>query len=252
LKVACVTDMGKAREINEDSCNHCRLNDNYDLIIVADGMGGHNAGEVASVLAVKSITQYISQGIQNCASKAEVILLMRNAIQNANNEIYEESQKNISYSGMGTTLTMAMISKNVMLVGHVGDSRAYILKESKLLKITNDHSLVAELVKNGTITEEEALHHPQKNIITRALGTDNSVEVDIEDVEIKDGDVIFLCTDGLTNMISDKEIEEILINNPDADTAAAKLVGLANSLGGYDNITAAIGKTACPDREVKQ
>ena len=147
--------------------------------------------------------------------------------------------------------TIAIITKNAMIIGHVGDSRAYILKNNKLSRVTDDHSLVAELVKNGTITEMEAQHHPQKNIITRALGTGDTVEVDIDSISIDEGDTIILCTDGLTNMVCDSEIERILVNNDDVDAAARKLIDIANELGGHDNITLVIVKTDCPDREVK-
>jgi protein phosphatase len=153
---------------------------------------------------------------------------------------------------MGTTVTAAMVSDDLMLIGHVGDSRAYILDDNKLRRVTNDHSLVAELVKNGTITEDEAMHHPQKNIITRALGTGEYIEVDIEKINIKKGDIIVLCSDGLTNLLCDKEIEQILLNCEDAAKCAEMMVNRANDEGGYDNITVIIAKVTPHDREVIQ
>jgi protein phosphatase len=244
--------MGKCRDVNEDNCIHCKLNDNYDLLIVADGMGGHNAGEVASEIAVKSISGYIKCNIKEDTSNNEIIQIIKDAILKANLDIYTESINNSSCSGMGTTVTVGVLSEHIIWIGHVGDSRAYILGNNKLHKLTNDHSLVAELVKNGTITESEALHHPQKNIITRALGTGENVEIDIENISIDNNNIIMLCTDGLTNMVSDGEIEDILINSDDVAAAAQKLVGLANELGGYDNITVVIAKIAFADSEVGQ
>jgi len=251
LEVACVTDMGKSRESNEDNCAHCKLDGTWDLLIVADGMGGHNAGEVASSIAVKSIMGYIKDNLKENATCDEVIQIIKDAILKANNDIYLESINNSNCSGMGTTVTLAMVSGEVALIGHVGDSRAYIIKDNVMSKLTSDHSLVAELVKNGTITELEAMHHPQKNIITRALGTDENLEIDIEIINTTGDYIIILCTDGLTNMISDKEIEKILINVDNVDVAARRLVDRANELGGYDNITVVIAKTTRTDGEVK-
>lgn len=244
--------MGMSRDKNEDSCLHCELDNGWDLLIVADGMGGHNAGEVASKIAVKSIAGHIQKNIRYGISYNEAAELIKDAVLAANRDIYAESRNNIVYSGMGTTVTIAMVNKSTVLIGHVGDSRAYMLKDGKLKRITNDHSLVAEMVKSGTITELEAQNHPQKNIITRALGTSESVEVDIEAISIGDNDTIVLCTDGLSNMICDSKIEEILLNNEDVQAAAKELISLANKLGGYDNITVVIGKKACPDSEVRQ
>lgn len=250
MEVAYLTDMGRVREINEDSCCHMKLSDGCDLLMVADGMGGHNAGEVASMIAVKSITDYIKLNIKNDDGEktAEVI---NQAIQKANTDIYDESIQNQSYSGMGTTVTCAIVCNDIICIGHVGDSRAYILKGGKLRKITNDHSLVAELVKNGTITEAEAMHHPQKNIITRALGIENQVEVDIEKVGCAPGDIFLLCTDGLTNMLEEEKIEGILNNMKNPTEAAKKLIDEANDAGGYDNITVVIGREIRREGEVR-
>lgn len=252
MEVVCKTDKGRSRETNEDSCIHYKCEDSWNLIVVADGMGGHNAGEVASSIAVNSIKDYICNSM-NCNIDSDMAVnILKDAINHANSSIYEESLINSNYSGMGTTVTAAIISNNVTLIGHVGDSRAYIFEKMKLNKITNDHSLVAELVRNGTITEEEAKCHPQKNIITRALGAEGNVEVDIEKVHTEPSDIVLLCTDGLTNMLSDKEIEEILLNSEDINLAASKLVDTANDLGGYDNITVVVAETAISDGEVRQ
>lgn len=251
MKIACLTDMGRSRDINEDNCIFIEINRYWSLLMVADGMGGHNAGEVASSIAVDSISCCIKKKMRDDISTDEIIELIKESIQKANSDIYKESISNASCSGMGTTVTLAMISNDLMIIGHVGDSRAYVLKEAVLCKITNDHSLVAELVKNGTITEIEAQHHPQKNIITRALGTDDNIEVDIEFITIDGESTVLLCTDGLTNMVNDSEIESVLINY-NVNDAARKLIDLANEQGGFDNITVAIARAACPDSEVKQ
>lgn len=252
MKVVCKTDIGRSRDVNEDNCGEYKFENNWQLLIVADGMGGHNAGEVASSIAVKSITESIRENMEHNIDKDMVVHILRNAIIEANHSIYENSMNDSRCSGMGTTVTAAMVLNNDMLVGHVGDSRAYLLKNGNLRKVTNDHSLVAELLKNGTITEDEAKHHPQKNLITRALGAEDEVEVDIEKVYIDTDDIAFLCTDGLTNMLSDTEIEDILLNSDDINFAADKLVEKANALGGHDNITVIIAKITCSDGEVIQ
>jgi protein phosphatase len=251
LKTACVTDIGRARDINEDGCTHYDFVNGWSLLMVADGMGGHNAGEVASSIAIHTIADYIGKRMNSHIDEAHMECILKDAIVQANTDIYNEAQDNISCSGMGTTVTAAMISGDIALIGHVGDSRAYIFINNKLHRITNDHSLVAELVKNGTITEDEAQHHPQKNVITRALGAKDSVNIDIERVEAAEG-TILLCTDGLSNMLSDDEIEKVLNDAHDIDDAAHKLVDLANNLGGYDNITVAAARLTCLDEEVRQ
>ncbi|HBM76251.1 MAG TPA: Stp1/IreP family PP2C-type Ser/Thr phosphatase [Clostridiaceae bacterium] len=252
LKVACLTDIGRIREINEDSFVHKPIKQGWDLLMVADGMGGHNAGEVASSIAVQSISEYIEKQAENIEHKENAVEIVKSAVIQANYDIFAKSKQVAGFSGMGTTVTVALISKDVMLIGHVGDSRAYLMRNSSMCKITSDHSLVAELVKNGTITEDEAQHHPQKNIITRALGAEESVQVDTNTIILKPGDTIMLCTDGLTNMLDDKEIEHILLKMDDPSLAVKELVDSANELGGYDNITVLVAKVACPDSEVRK
>ena len=252
MKVVCKTDIGRSRDVNEDNCGEYKFKNNWHLLIVADGMGGHNAGEVASSIAVKSIAENISRHMEHNIDNDGVVHILREAIIEANHSIYENSINDSKCSGMGTTVTAAMVSNNDMLIGHVGDSRAYLLEAGNLRKVTNDHSLVAELVKSGTITEDEANHHPQKNIITRVLGVEDEVEVDIEKVHIDTEDIAFLCTDGLTNMLSDMEIQDILLHSDDINLAADKLVEKANIMGGHDNITVIIAKITCSDGEVRQ
>lgn len=251
MEVAYLTDLGKAREVNEDSCCCTKLPGGCELLMVADGMGGHNAGEVASMIAVNSISDYLKVNIDN-PSEEKIVESVKNAIQKANENIYSESLQNESYSGMGTTVTCAVAFNGMLYIGHVGDSRAYIQKSGKLHKITSDHSLVAELVKNGTITEAEAMHHPQKNIITRALGIEDQVDIDIERVYMDPGDIFLLCTDGLSNMLEDMEIEKILNDMKSPGAAVRELIDRANDAGGYDNITVVIGRENCREGGVKK
>lgn len=252
LKTACITDAGKLRKENEDSFCHQKLKNGLELFAVADGMGGYNAGEVASNIAVKVVSEYCTQHIEDDVKSDDVIHILDDAIAKANKVIYDESIKNKDYSGMGTTIVAAITNGEDMIIAHVGDSRAYILKDNSLNKLTNDHSLVAEMVRDGMITEDEAQRHPKKNIITRALGTDENVKVDIQKIHISMDDTVLLCTDGLSNMIEDKIIEQMLIKNSDVNKCARELVDLANKLGGRDNITVIIAKQSSPDSEVKQ
>ncbi len=252
LKALCISDLGRSRDINEDSCAYIKLKDDVYLLIVADGMGGHSAGEVASKMAVNSITDFFRNNLNNDKKLDDIKKLVQESILKANRDIYQNSILNSKYSGMGTTVTLALIYKGTMIVGHVGDSRAYLYKKGRLEKVTTDHSLVAELVKNGTITEAEALHHPQKNIITRALGVDEDIKIDIVVQEIEEGNRILLCTDGLSNMVYDDEIEERLKSYKDIEEAAHDMVDTANNRGGFDNITVIIAEVVKLSEEVER
>ena len=230
LKVGAKTDKGLIRENNEDAFY---VDVKKGIFIVADGMGGHNAGEVASQMAVDEIKKYLnSQEINNLSQ------ILKQAIIKANEAIYEKAEKDPNLEGMGTTVVVAIINnKNKNLhIAHVGDSRAYILTKKGLKQITDDHSLVNEWVKEGKITLEEARFHPMRNVITRALGVKKEVEVEINTIPYQ-GESILLCTDGLTDMLEDKEIEEIIKNNPDPKEACKALIEEANKKGGKDNIT---------------
>lgn len=237
---AAITDIGKVREINED--NYCIDEGRIGLYIVADGMGGHKSGEVASSIAIKIIREHIKLFLTDEYLEQTVKGVIFEAFNRANKEIYNKSKEDFSCEGMGTTVTMALIIENKVYVGHIGDSRAYLLREGELKQITEDHSLVAELVKNGSITEREAMKHPQKNIITRSLGTDENVKVDIFSLEFYKEDMLVLCTDGLTNFVDKEEMKKILIENEDCFESCSTLVTLANQRGGYDNITILIVK----------
>ncbi len=236
MHVGISTDIGKHRDINQDSY-YVSEKQEIPLFIISDGMGGHKAGEVASKMAIDIIKEKISDKNNRLKLEESIAELIRETIKIANLEIYKTSQEKEEYSGMGTTVTMAYILENKIFIGQVGDSRAYLLRNDKFIQLTEDHSLVAQLLKNGSITEEEAENHPQKNVITRAVGTDEEIDIDIVVEKIYNEDLILLCTDGLTNMVDDNEIKEVLLKRKDIQIACEDLVELANDNGGYDNIT---------------
>ena len=240
------TDKGLVREINEDNwyANEPSPVSRAFYAIVADGMGGHNAGEVASSLATNKISEYINKRYSDELSYNDLKIMLMKAIEEANRLILAESKNSTSRKGMGTTLVMCLIVNNKVIVTHVGDSRLYLIRNNVIHKVTKDHSLVAELVKEGKITEKEALTHPQKNIITRALGTDPTVEIDICEFDLIDRDIILLCTDGLSNMLSDDEILKTISESENVIISPKNLVDLSNERGGTDNITAVVLKYA--------
>ncbi len=246
LKWGGCTDLGKTRPINEDGYYISAYSEELDAAyaMVADGMGGHQAGEVASTMAIRQISELINEGFSGDMTMADVKELLGRAVKQANSMIYEKSRGDTTCRGMGTTLTLCFILGSRALVAHVGDSRAYLLRQGVLHQITTDHSLVQELLQSGRITAAEAAHHPQKNVITRALGTDFDVEIDIYEFSICSGDMLLLSTDGLTNLVPDEDITAILTGSTGGslEQLAGKLVAGANERGGYDNITAVLGK----------
>ncbi len=238
MEWAVKTHTGKVRDNNEDS--YYADENNGCVFIVADGMGGHNAGEIASKMAIEIIEDYINKkwGSISASTDYDVHVALREAILEANKKIYEKSLLNIEYDGMGTTITIAVILNNKVYFGHIGDSRAYQIANNEITQLTEDHTLVCELLKNGSITETEARNHPKKNIITKALGTDINIEPDIFSVDIINKDsIIVLCTDGLTNMVNDDEIKECFLKYSNLEKSCDELVDLANGRGGYDNMT---------------
>ncbi len=243
--VICVSsDVGKIREINQDSYFYCD-NNQLPIFVVADGMGGHNAGEIASNLAIQIIKEAYNREKDRIVEKElELPRFINETLIKANNRVFMEANEQESCQGMGTTITMGFIYENELFIGHIGDSRAYLLRDGELVQLTQDHSLVAELVRNGSISQEEARNHPQKNIITRALGTDSNVNIDIVSRDLQNGDIILLCTDGLTNMVSEKRIREILISCGDLKNICDTLINSANALGGFDNSTVMVIKTS--------
>jgi PPM family protein phosphatase len=231
------TDTGRQRHANEDSY-FARA----PLFAVADGMGGAQAGEVASRIAAGTFEK---RGQVSAEEPAEGQL--EQLAQAANREIHQLAQQDSSRAGMGTTLTSALVRGDEVSFGHVGDSRAYVLRDGQLKRLTKDHSLVEELRRQGRLTEEEAEEHPQRSIITRALGPEPSVNVDTMTFTAKDGDVFLLCSDGLTTMVSDEEIQRILVEARSLRSAVNKLIEAANRGGGRDNITAVAFRLADAD-----
>ena len=225
VSVGAATDIGQVREGNEDSFLVVA-----PLYAVADGMGGHRGGEVASSLALETV--------QGMFERREGSL--SDQVVEANRAVFDRSQNDRTVSGMGTTLTAALVDGNRVHLVHVGDSRAYLLRGGELAQLTEDHTLVHRMVMEGEISQEEAETHPQRSILTRALGVDQSVQVDEDDVEVADGDRLLLCTDGLTGMVPEGQIREILLESADPQEAVEKLVKVANRAGGIDNITAVI------------
>lgn len=221
------SNVGCVREHNEDS-----FIAHSPLFVVADGMGGHEAGEVASEIAVNAISKH--------APKVPDANQLSFAVQEANREILNASAKGIGKPGMGTTVTAAVVFKQQLLIAQVGDSRAYLLHNGRLQRLTRDHSLVADLVAQGSITEEEARVHPQRSVITRALGSEPNVEPDIYILQLEKDDRILLCSDGLSSMIYDTKIEAILKDYKDVNTCCDELINAALKAGGLDNITAIV------------
>lgn len=234
LEVCCKTDIGKVRTHNEDSLIVLELGDMH-VLAVADGLGGHAAGEVASKVALIEIENYLRAhlGIENQRET------MHQAIAKANKEVFSLSKENPEYAGMGTTLVLALVTGNTVLLANIGDSRAYVI-ENGIRQITKDHSLVQELVDNKLITETEAFGHPRKNVITRTLGTEENVLPDFYQ-ETASG-MLLLCSDGLSDMLTDGEILEVTTSAPDLTAACTSLIDLANAKGGRDNITAIMAR----------
>ena len=229
MKFYSITHKGNIRKNNEDSI----LTGEY-YAVVADGMGGHNAGDVASQMIVDSIaTSFKDKKIEDITSKD-----VKKAISDANKEVWGNAKRNSERKGMGSTATLAVFKEKKVFIGQVGDSRAYKFSEGRLIQITKDHSYVQELVDAGHISIHEAENHPQRNVITRAVGTHIDIETDFFAVDIKSGDIILLCSDGLISCVNDKEIEDILVC--DITTAAERLVSAALNCGGSDNISVII------------
>ena len=227
------THIGKVRASNQDAILVCP--GKYGIYGVADGMGGHRAGDVASRIAVE-VTE---KALKNARPS---IALLRSAIQEANLAIYREQQRNPDFSGMGTTMTVIWEDDGRVLLGHVGDSRAYRVRERSIRQISQDHSMVAEMVRRGALTEEEARVHPYRNIITRALGTDETVDVDAEELDKQPGDLFLLCSDGLSEYVQDEGMLYILRKHPALEEAADVLLNMALEGGGRDNISVVLAE----------
>lgn len=239
MRVLAKSDVGRAREMNQDSFYVSDVNGPVKLYILADGMGGYKGGEIASSLAVTSAKHYIVNNIQKVRKeKEEVLALVKSAIEYANLVVYEKSREDKELHDMGTTLDICLIINNRVFIGHIGDSRVYRVRKNIIRKLTTDHSYVEKLLKEGTITKEEAYNHPKKNMLMKALGCSSSVEPDVMCKGFLKDDILFMCSDGLTNMLKDNEIYDILLKNP--VNPELVLVNEANKKGGLDNITVII------------
>ena len=232
-----ITDPGKVRERNEDTVAICENGTKEKLLIVADGMGGHKDGEKASHIALNHITKRF-ESISSVGNKEDAISWIQTTVGEANVEIFKYVTEHPESQGMGTTIVLAVLTPAFLLIGNIGDSSGYVYKNKKLHKITVDHTLVNLLVKSGELTEEEAKNHPKKNVLMKALGSSTNIEMDIFNVELG-VDGIFLCSDGLTNMLSDAQIVKVLNDNTSIKEKLEKLVFKANNRGGNDKISIA-------------
>ena len=236
MRILAKSDIGKARDMNQDSYYISDANDGIKLFILADGMGGYTGGEVASKLAVECTRSYICNNFPNILKEKEEIMdLIRSAIEYANLRVHEKALEDPELKDMGTTLDVVILHGGRVYVGHVGDSRVYRIRKNFMRKITTDHSYVEKLIQEGSITKEEAYHHPKKNMLMKALGCSSLVEPDVFCKGFLKDDILLMCSDGLTNMLTEEEIYNILLNNPNAPEK--KLVEGANEKGGLDNIT---------------
>lgn len=240
-----LTDTGKVRDHNEDNVIILNNDNNEFLLAVADGMGGHKAGEVASAIAINHLTEEFYR-LDTIGSKDTAIDWLRNIVTEINNKIFDYTKENPDSKGMGTTFVCAIKTKEYLLYGNIGDSSGYVIKNKKIHKVTKDHTLVNLLVSTGELTEEEAKYHPRKNVLMRALGANNPIDIDIFDVDTKISG-IFLCSDGLTNMLTDEQIEKVLESDLTVQTAVEKLIKKANARGGNDNISIAYLKKESGD-----
>jgi PPM family protein phosphatase len=249
ISYTALSDTGRKRSANEDSY---QVDGELNLFVVADGMGGHAAGEVASKIAVESIHDFIKttgndRDITWPYEFDETLSMagnrLKSAIQTAHARVLEVTSQKKEFQGMATTVVSILVENGKAQVAHVGDSRAYLIREGKLIQLTSDHSWVNEQLRTGAISSQQARNHPYRNIVTRALGGPNPVDVDVMEEEMKDGDIILLCSDGLNTMISDEQILEIVNRNKDdLDQGCKELINTANENGGEDNVTAILVK----------
>lgn len=245
MKTCCVTDVGQRRTMNQDFvyASDRPVGNLPNLLIVADGMGGHQAGDTASRYTVEVIVDCIKRD-----KERNPIRILRAAIENANRKILEKAAGDERLHGMGTTVVAATVVDEYLYVANVGDSRLYLIREH-MTQVTKDHSLVEEMVRMGEITREQARNHPDKNIITRAVGADQKIAVDFFDMRLEKEDILLLCSDGLSNMIEDAEIEQIIKNGKELPEIAMSLIAKANQNGGKDNIAVVLARPLAGEAE---
>ncbi|MFO7951697.1 MAG: Stp1/IreP family PP2C-type Ser/Thr phosphatase [Bacillota bacterium] len=240
MQVAGLTNRGLERSRNEDSY-FVKTEIGLVFLVVADGMGGHQAGNVASSLVVSTaekLWEKLDPGVLLSTGGARQLL--SRFITEANEIIFSEAGNNLSKRGMGTTITAGLLCDNHLTIGHVGDSRAYLIKDDQIELLTRDHSLLEELIQSGQVAPEEAQSHPQRHVLTRALGISRDLDIDFTEQEIDDNSILLFCTDGLTSLVHDKEILELSREKPESHKLAEALINLANDRGGYDNITVVV------------
>ena len=240
-----MTDAGKVRTHNEDNVTIISNNNNEFILAVADGMGGHKAGEVASNIAIEHITESF-ESMQSLGKKEDAIDWLRQVVREINDNIFSYTNKHPESKGMGTTLVIAVKTDEYILYGNIGDSSGYVVKNKKLHKVTKDHTLVNLLVSTGELTPEQAKFHPRKNLLTRALGANDPIEIDIFDVD-NTINGLCLCSDGLTNLVTDEQIEKVLNSNLSIEEQVEKLIKKSNMRGGTDNISIAYLKKESGD-----
>lgn len=238
MKMVVKTDKGRRRGTNQDFAHTYKNQSGLTLAILCDGMGGHRAGDIASEMVVSHLGN--NWGITEFQSAKDIADWMEKRINRENQRLVEKARQYPDLNGMGTTLVAVAVAEDGFVIANIGDSRAYRLSEGHLTQITDDHSLVGELMRNGELTEEEALNHPQKNVLTRSLGVNETLGIDIDIYAYESNHFILLCSDGLTNMVEDTEIEKILNLSESLDSQATMLIDLANERGGVDNITVVI------------
>ena len=232
-----LTDTGRVREHNEDSVTILKNMNSEYLLVVADGMGGHRKGEVASALTVTHLGKRFTESA-SIGTKIDAVNWLSDNINEINREILDYGEKNENSKGLGTTVVAAIVTKEFLIFANIGDSSGYVMKNNKLHRVTKPHTLVNLLVDAGDLTEEQAKTHPKKNMLTKALGCTPYVEPDIRARNFEKDDIFIMCSDGLTNMVEEKRIYELV--KQDINTATNNLVNEANSAGGYDNITVII------------
>lgn len=235
MKAYYLTDAGKVRDHNEDSLIIVKNSNDEYLMAVADGMGGHSAGEVASSIAINYLGKHFKETFINL-SKNDAVTWIRNSVNEANTLIFQHEKNHPESKGMGSTLVLAIFTKEYILFGNIGDSSGFVMKEGKLHKVTYDHTLVNLLVSAGELTKEEAKEHPKKNVLMKALGANDPIEVDVFDCDMNISEIL-LCSDGLTNMLDKEQIEKVLLDDLPIEDKVVKLINKANNRGGTDNIS---------------
>lgn len=247
MKSYSITDVGQKRTVNQDFVftSETPVGNLPNLFVVADGMGGHKAGDFASSYAVEILLSTIRED-----ENSNPVKIIRAAIENANTQLLREASDNEAMSGMGTTMVLVTIVGHYAYVANVGDSRLYLIDEDKISQITKDHSLVEEMVRMGEISRDDARNHPDKNIITRALGAGRDVDVDFFDIRLTPGDILLLCSDGLSNMVPDEDIRQVILTSEMLEEAGRRLVSMANDNGGRDNIAVVLVEPETKEVEV--